>query len=91
MNIQFDHYLWLFSNNRLLQLFLCIGFYVWIDLFLCFISIIRRDKVGLFLSFPILAVIISLVVSTPVFSEFRYVYSIFCSIPFLIVAVFHKN
>ncbi len=91
LNRCFDEYLWIFSNNRLLQLFLCIGFYVWINLFLCFISIIKKDNIGLFLSVPTLALIISLLISSPVYSEFRYVYAIFCSLPFLIVAVFYEN
>lgn len=87
----FQGYLKIFSTNRFLQLFLCIGFYVWIDLFLCFISIIRGDKVGLFLTIPIIAIIASLVISTPVFAEFRYAYGVFCSLPFVAVTSFYKK
>lgn len=80
-------YLWLFSKNSFLQIFLCIGFYVWVDLFLCLLCIIRKDRVGLFLSVPVLSVIFSLLISTPVYSEFRYAYAVFCCLPFLIAAV----
>lgn len=91
INRYFNEYLWLFENNSFLQIFLCIGFYVWIDLFLCFISIIRKDKTGFFITIPLLAIIFSLLVSTPVYSEFRYAYSVFCSLPFIIFATFCKN
>lgn len=87
----FDNYLWIYENNRFLQTFLCIGFYVWIDVFLCFINIIKRNKVGIFLSVPALAIILSLVITSPVFAEFRYVYAIFCSLPFVVVATFIKS
>ncbi|MDE7311321.1 MAG: hypothetical protein K2N87_06835 [Eubacterium sp.] len=83
-------YLWLFSEHRFLQLFLSIGFHIWINLFLCVMSIIRRDKVGISICVPVLAILATLVISTPVYAEFRYIYAVFCSLPFLIVAVFSK-
>lgn len=86
-----DVYLWLFENSRFLQLFLCIGFYVWVDLFFSFICIVRKDWIGLFMTIPILAVVVSLLVSTPVYSEFRYVYAVFCSLPFVIFAVLFRS
>lgn len=91
MNRYFNEYLWLFENNGFLQIFLCIGFYVWIDLLLCFISIVRKDKAGLFMTIPVLAIIFSLLISTPVYSEFRYAYAVFCSLPFIIFTVFYKD
>lgn len=86
-----NDYLWIFSEISFFQLFLSIGVYVWIVLFLCFICIVRRDRIGVFMSIPILAIIFSLIISTPVYSEFRYAYSAFCSVPFLIVVAFIKN
>lgn len=88
MNTYVNEYLWIFSNNRVLQLFLCIGFYVWIAFYLLFMSIIRKDRIGFLMVMPILAVTLTLCVSTPVYSEFRYAYGMLCSIPFVIVAVF---
>lgn len=90
-NACFNGYLWLFSNNSFLQLFLCIGFHVWADMFLCFAAITRKDKTGIFITIPVMAVIFSLLISTPVYSEFRYAYSVFCSLPFIIFAVFYKK
>ncbi len=91
MNRYFNEYLWLFQNNHFLQLFLCIGFYVWVDLFLCFISVVKRNKTSFFMTIPILAIISSLLISTPVYAEFRYAYAVFCSLPFVIFTVFYKD
>lgn len=86
-----DKYLWLYVENPLLQIFLCIGFHVWIVLILAFLCIVRRDKEGLFLIIPLISIVVSLLVATPVFSEFRYIYAVFCCIPFLVTAVFYKK
>lgn len=91
LNRYFNEYLWTFSNNNFLQLFLCIGFYVWIVLVLLFISFIRKDKTGMFILIPVLAIICSLLISTPVYSEFRYAYALFCCLPFMVFAVFYKK
>lgn len=60
-------------------------------MFLCFASIARKDKTGIFMAIPVLAIIVSLLISTPVYAEFRYAYSVFCSLPFVIFAVFYKG
>ncbi len=86
-----DEYFWLFSENLFLQIFLCIGFHVWIVLILFFFCIVRKDKEGLFLTVPLIAILITLLISTPVYSEFRYVYAIFCCLPFLICSTFYKK
>lgn len=86
-----DGYLQIFSENHLLQIFLCIGFYVWVALFLFVMSIVRKDRIGLFVSVPVFAMILSLLISTPVYAEFRYAYALFCCMPFLIAAVFHES
>ncbi len=91
LNRYFGEYLWFFSNNSFLQLFLCIGFYVWIVLVLLFISFIRKDKTGMFILIPVLAIICSLLISTPVYSEFRYAYALFCCLPFMVFTVFYKK
>ncbi len=88
LNRIFNLYLWFFSNSRFLQIFLCIGFHIWIELLLCFINILKRNKVELFLNALNLALFISLVITTPVYAEFRYVYFVFCNLPFLAVTTF---
>ena len=76
-----EEYLWLFPELQILRPFLSIGLFVWLDLMMLFVSLIRKDKLGIFLSLPILTAVLSLLVATPVASEFRYMYSAFCALP----------
>ncbi len=83
-----NKYLWIYTDVAPLQIFLCIGFHVWIIVILGYICLVRRNREGFFLCIPNLAVIFSLLVATPVYSEFRYAYIIFCCMPLLICAAF---
>ncbi len=83
----FNEYLWIFENNPLLIIFMCIGFYVWIDWVLLYLSAVRKDRLGVVMAMPIIALVFTLQISSPVYSEFRYVYSVFCAVPFLIPAL----
>ena len=74
-------------RNDFLVMFLCIGMHVWAIGVLAFLSFLRRDKKGLFITLPVLAVIVSLLMATPVYSEFRYAYSVFTCFPFMLLAV----
>ena len=80
----------LFENTALLQPLLSIGLFVWLILLCGFVFLQRADKAGFFLTVPLLAVIASLVIATPVFSEFRYSYSIFCCGPFVFGLTFYR-
>lgn len=92
INKMFNDYLWLFHNERVLSIFVCIGFHVWILMGLGLINIVRKNKEGIFMLFPVGFIIISLLISTPLDSEFRYIYALFCCLPFLIFSAFyHKN
>ena len=82
----FQLYLNSFTNIQMLKIFLCIGFGVWIDICMFLIAIYRKDKIGVFITLPVLSIVISLLIATPVFSEFRYVYALFCSLPIIIVS-----
>lgn len=48
----------------------------------------NKDKKAFFTTIPFMAVILSLLVATPVFSEFRYAYAIFCGFPFIFAMAF---
>ena len=85
LNKAFMEYLWIFSDIQLLRIFLCIGLFVWIDIVILMIALLKKDKVGAFAAMPILVIVASLLVATPVFSEFRYVYAAFCSLPMVAV------
>ncbi|MCM1541836.1 MAG: DUF6020 family protein [Blautia sp.] len=86
-----EQYLELYETSNTLVIFLCIGVYVWIVAILLYLGLIRRDRVSVFLTLPTLAVVLTLLVATPVFSEFRYAYTVFCTIPFLLLAPFAER
>ncbi len=73
------------------RIFLCIGLYVWILIITLYLSTVRKDKNLAFICVAPLGVIATLIVATPVFSEFRYAYSIFCFIPFALPLLFIKK
>ena len=79
-------YLWLFENVPLLQVFLSVGFHVWILLLALVAGIYSGNKSKLFIPIPSIMVIISLLIATPVYAEFRYAYSLFCILPFIIIS-----
>lgn len=81
LNDIFNEYLWLFEDFPLLQLFLCMGLHMWISLVMLYISVIRRDRTGSLIILPIVWILISLMIATPVSMEFRYFYAVFCVLP----------
>lgn len=84
-NRRLNEYLWLFRNVEILKLFLCIGLFIWVDIYMLIISLLRKDREGILASLPIFVVVCSLLVATPVFSEFRYIYAAFCTLPMVVV------
>ncbi len=67
-----------------------IGFHVWIVLMLGVLNYFRGDKKKTFLTVPVLCVVGTLLISTPVYSEFRYAYSVFTCVPFLTLMTFTR-
>ncbi len=86
-----DEYLWLFYNNRILQLFTAIGLFTWIFLTTLIRNCYSGSKCGIIAMAPVTGVLISLLISSPVFSEFRYVYSMFCLLPFIVFVTFARK
>ncbi len=78
-----DQYLWLYYNNPVLQVTLATGMFSWIVLILFARCIFTKNTTGIVAIVPILAIILSLVISAPVYAEFRYMYALFCSLPAL--------
>lgn len=60
-----------------------IGLHVWVLSLLCFLTMLwgRREFM---LTMPVIAMVFTLWLTTPVFSEFRYAYSIFTCLPFIL-------
>lgn len=80
-----------FQNIGLLQPFESIGLAVWILWLFLYIGIVKSDKKIIFATIPLCAIWLSLLIATPVFAEFRYIYSIFCCLPFLLILIFEQN
>lgn len=78
-----DEYLWLFYNNRILQVFTSIGLHVWLILMFFAKYTVSKCRTGIISCVTILAIVLSLLVSSPVYSEFRYMYALFCCLPIL--------
>lgn len=85
-----EEYLYLYSNGPL-QIFKCIGFHVWIIMGLGILSIIRKNKVMGIVVLLNLFIVLSLMITTPVYSTLRYVYPIFCCFPFSLFATFYQK
>ena len=60
-----------------------IGLNIWVLSFLCFLNMAWGRKEFL-LTMPVVAVVFTLWLTTPVFSEFRYAYCIFTTLPFIL-------
>ena len=53
-----------------------------------YVAVVERNRFNLFVSVPFLMVILSLMIATPVYAEFRYSYAVFCGIPFVLAICF---
>lgn len=65
-----------------------IGFVVWTTLFFMGITFIKKGLREMILYFPVLGVWATLLVATPVYAEFRYIYAIFLCLPLSILIPF---
>lgn len=60
-----------------------IGFNIWILSGVCFLMMLHKRREFL-LTMPVLAVVFTLWLTTPVYTEFRYAYSVFTTLPFIV-------
>ena len=88
MNKMVNSYLSHSTKYFVLKPLVSIGLFVWCILLFLYVSAIRKDKVLAMMAIPSLMVILSLLVATPVFSEFRYAYSVFCTMPVIGIMAF---
>lgn len=77
------------NQHALAKPFISIGFCVWIFAALGITLFLRRRK-EFVLMIPLALTVGTLLIATPVFSEFRYVYFLFTTMPFLITAGMHR-
>ena len=86
-----DEYLWLYYNTGIFGLFTAIGLFVWIVMLAFAKCIATGNRTGMISIVPILAIWLSLLISSPVFAEFRYMYALFCALPILLGVSAHKR
>ncbi len=80
-----------FQKIEWLKPFVSIGLHTWCLLLTAYIGWRKKDKLTVFLTVPVIAILFSLLIATPVYSEFRYAYSLFCCLPFLAVIAFRRS
>ena len=81
-------YLDCFERIPFLTPLMSIGLTAWAIITSCYVAFKRKNKYTLFMTIPIILTWGTLLIATPVFSEFRYAYFLFTCAPFLIIAVF---
>ena len=80
VKVLFYCYTWFLKYVRFFEPLKSIGLHVWILAALAIIAAAKRDRRGLLCILP-LAVILTLCLATPVFSEFRYAYGVIIVTP----------
>ena len=69
------------NKNPILNIFVSVGLMFWIMTGAAVVAISKKNWRAAFVFIPIILVVLSLLIATPVYSEFRYVYSLFVSLP----------
>lgn len=67
------------------------GFMAWLLLFLCASSIAREENHKLIYYIPCIALILTVLIATPVAADFRYVYFLFVNMPLYIYIALRKE
>lgn len=73
------------ERDSVLSLLVSIGLVTWIYFLLCGYSRIRHQA-GYIETLPLLLIILSLMIATPVYCEFRYAYALYTCLPFVAVS-----
>lgn len=81
----------MFMRLPVFDCFRSIGLWVWMVTAVLIVSILKRDLTGIMITIPILAIVATLIIATPVYCEFRYAYSVFTCFPFALGAILRKK
>ena len=65
-----------------------IGLCFWIIAIFTYLSVYRKNKKSLLVYIPVWGIWLTMLIATPVYAEFRYVYGAFVSLPLLILFPF---
>jgi hypothetical protein len=85
----YELYLWIFEKSMMLQLFLCIGLHFWIIMTMTVFSFVKKNRDEFFIAVPVIVLIFTLLIATPVFCEFRYSYAMFLCCPMIVTATLY--
>ncbi len=74
------------KNVPVLNFFWSIGLGIWLIFISFTVSIKRKNIKSLYIFVPVFGIWLTMMVATPVFAEFRYIYSAFTCLPLLLLA-----
>lgn len=74
------------KNVPVLNFFWSIGLSIWLIFISFTVSIKRKNIKSLYIFVPVFGIWLTMMVATPVFAEFRYIYSAFTCLPLLLLA-----
>ncbi len=77
-------YFWAFDKQEFAQPLSSIGLHVWILAAVFVVTFLQRRRAEMLITLPILFMVATLVIATPVFCEFRYSYGVFTTLPFIL-------
>lgn len=77
-------YLMEWQGSPIFTFFLSIGFMVWLLIMFVYKSALYKRKDLFFIMVPPLLVIVTLLIATPLYAEFRYAYAVSLTLPFII-------
>lgn len=83
----FDYVMGCFDDFGFFEPLLSPGFCTWLGLLALCYAVLRKDRAGILLTIPGLAVLATLLLATPMANEFHYYYSAFCTLPIVLVLV----
>lgn len=83
-------YFWAFDKQDFAQPLSSIGLHVWILAGAFVVNFLNRRKEETLLTLPILLMVATLLIATPVFCEFRYAYGVFTTLPFILGVTLFK-
>ena len=85
---KFTEYMHSYKKVPYLGLLWSIGTFTWVFIFMLGFCFINRNKKLLLVYLPLLAILATIIIATPVYSEFRYIYSLFTTMPVFLVVPF---
>ncbi|WP_026527608.1 DUF6020 family protein [Butyrivibrio sp. VCD2006] len=79
-----EEYIWKYRSKASLSIFISIGLHIWIMFALVLIHFKKKDYSYCIMCLPLIALWGTLLIASPVNGEFRYLYSVFLTMPLLL-------